>query len=108
MLRSADLSQDSPLESAAPPFRISIPSQFSPVTPFDGLFETGPPPTTPEGPIGEGADLAVRLVHEQVSEAVGEAVVEHVAHPVARVTLFHAAHHVEAFFPVLRHPPKHE
>ncbi|XP_077481641.1 uncharacterized protein LOC144092582 isoform X2 [Stigmatopora argus] len=65
MLRSADLSQDSPLESAAPPFRISIPSQFSPVTPFDGLFETGPPPTTPEGPIGEGADLAVRLVHEQ-------------------------------------------
>lgn len=52
---------------------------------------------TPEGPVGESADLSVVLVHEQVSEAVGEAMVEHAPHPMAHVSLFHTAHGTGSF-----------
>lgn len=47
---------------------------------------------TSEGSIGESANLPIGLVHEQVREAIGEAVVEHA--PCPMVSLFHAAHDV--------------
>lgn len=47
---------------------------------------------TPEGPVGESADLPVIFVHGQVGEAVGEAMVEHAPHPMAHVSLFQTAH----------------
>lgn len=49
---------------------------------------------TSEGSIGESANLPISLVHEQVREAIGEAVVEHAPCPMAHVSLFHAAHDV--------------
>lgn len=52
---------------------------------------------TPEGPVGESTDLPVVLVHEQVGEAVGEAMMEHAPHPMAEVSLFHTAHDTNSF-----------
>lgn len=47
-----------------------------------------------KGPIGESADLTIGVIHEQVGEAVGEAMVEHAPRPMAHVSLFHATHDV--------------
>lgn len=51
---------------------------------------------TSKSSVSKSADLSVSLVHEQVSEAVGEAMVEHASHPVAHMSLFHTTHGVDS------------
>lgn len=59
---------------------------------------------TSKSSVSKSADFPVSLVHEQVSIAVGEAMVEHASHPVAHMSLFHAAHLFASSITWLTHP----
>lgn len=59
---------------------------------------------TSEGSVSECADFTVCLIHEQIGEAIGEAVVKHTPHPMAHVSLFCTAHGVNSVFSVSASP----